>query len=248
MALFSFDLQQGTAEWYAIRSGIPTASCAHLVLTPKKLELATGRRKYACRLIAERLLRWQADNLDTIGHIADGKANEPFAIAQLEEINGIETEPVGFVRTNDGRFGASPDRVAGVNADRTGVDVVVEAKCPTIPVQLERLIFGAGDEYLLQVQMQLWVAEADKAIFYSWTSRTPAYQVETGRNEAVIGKLRDALEQFSDELDIWTEKVKRAGSFQPFAELVTPVEEAARAYADSDNLADRIIETGNWGG
>lgn len=222
MPIIDWDIEQGTAAWYAVRSGIPTASCAHLVLTPAKLQMAEARKKYAARLICERILNWQADSLDKIEHIADGKSGERFAVAQLEEIFEMTTEKVGFIRTNDRRVGASPDRVACVSADRTRIGTVVECKAPTLPIQIERLIWGNGRDYLLQVQTQLWVADADKAIFYSWTNRTPAFQAETGRDDHVIRSIADAMDRFTDELDEWTELVKRSGSFQPFHELVDP--------------------------
>jgi hypothetical protein len=224
MAILDFTTVQGTQAWYAKRGGIPTASCAALVLTPKKLELASARKKYAACLIAERLLKYQTDSLDKVQHIADGKAGEPFAVAQLEEVYEIETKPVGFILTPDRRFGASPDRVCGINKDQTRVDTVIECKVPTIITQMERLIFGHDDAYLLQVQMQLWVAEADKAIFFSWSDRMPSYKVESGRNETVIRKLVEALNIFDEELATWTEQVKRMGAFQPFAQIVPPLD------------------------
>lgn len=245
MPIFDWAMEQNTPEWYAKRGGIPTASMFDHVLTPKKMELAAGRKKYACRLIAERLLNWQADDLSGIKQIMDGKTNEPFAVAQLEEIYEIETQKIGFIRTNDGRFGASPDRVAGVNLERTRINTVLEVKCPTIPVQMERLIFGQEDAYRCQVQGQLWIAEAEKAIFYSYTTCTPAYELETGRDEAFIKKLVDALEQFSDELELWTEQARRLGAFQAFAPITPRLEpEAVTTIAAATHAA--MSAAYNW--
>jgi hypothetical protein len=240
MPIFHWKLEQGSAAWYAARSGIPTASCFDQIITPKQLKMAEARKRYACRLIAERLLNWQADSLDKIGHIADGKENEPFAIAQMEEIYEISTTKIGFITTNDGRFGASPDRVANIGPDDQSVGTTVEIKCPTLPVQLERLIFGHDDAYRLQVQGQLWVAEADKALLYSYSPRTPAYAFETGRDEALIGKLASALEQFSDELEEWTEIARRQGAFQAFAALVPPIDAELGSIARERQLEELI--------
>ena len=225
-----FDLVQGGAEWYRVRSGIPTSSEFHNILTPAKLQLSTARHKYACRIVAGRLLNWQADSLDKIEHIAEGKALEPLAIAQMELVNDIKTRKLGFATTNDGRFGASPDRVV-MSGD--AVAITAEAKCPTIPIQMERLLFGHGSDYAVQVAGQLFVCEADKAIFFSFNPRMPPYMVETGRDETMIKKLSDALEQFSDELEALTEKAKSLGMFQAFAEVVTPVDAELGALADA---------------
>lgn len=238
MPLIDWHVQQGSIDWYRLRAGIPTASEFHHIITPKKMQLAESRKSYQCRLIAERLLNWQANSLDKIRHIEDGKTNEPFAIAQLEEIDGIETERVGFVRTNDRRFGASPDRVTDISADRQHVGIVIEAKSPTIPKQFEYLLFGHDDAYRAQVQGQLWVSEADKALFYAYNTRMPAYRVETGRDEEFIKKLVGALEQFSEELEEMTERARRLGAFQMFPALATPAEaeygDRFRAPTDAD--------------
>jgi hypothetical protein len=224
MPLIDWDVQQGSIDWHLLRAGIPTASEFHHIITPKQGKISESRRSYQCRLIAERLLNWQADSLDKIRHIEDGKTNEPFAVAQLEEIREIETTRVGFIRSDDGRFGASPDRVTGISADRRHVGTVIECKAPTIPKQFEYLLLGHDDAYRAQVQGQLYVAEADKALFYAYNPRTPAYTFETGRDEAFIKKLADALEQFSDELGEMTERARRLGAFQAFPRLLLPAE------------------------
>ena len=235
---------QGSLAWYQARAGIPTASEFDHVMTPKTLKPAESRKKYACRLIAERILNWQADSLDKIGHIADGKANEPLAVAKMDLVFDIESTRVGVIKTNDGRFGATPDRVAQVSPDRTRVGISIECKCPTIPVQMERLIFGETDEkvaavYRCQRQGQLWVAEADKAIFFSFNPRTPDYLVEDGRDEGFIKALVDCLERFSDELEQWTERARSAGAYQAFEALVTPVDAERGPMIDE---LDRILD------
>ena len=231
MPRFDWDVQQGSAEWFKMRAGIPTASEFDKIITPAKGELAQARHKYACVLIAERLMNWQAQSLDKIEHIEEGRINEPLAAAQFELVNEVETRRVGIIRTDDLRFGASPDRVLGVNQDETRVSTVVEIKAPTIPKQFEYLLLGQGTAYRCQVAGQLWVAEADKAIWYSYHPRMPACMVETGRDEAFIKKLADALEQFSDELEALTEKARGLGMYQAFQEILPLAEIAASALA-----------------
>jgi hypothetical protein len=143
------------------------------------------------------------------------------------------------------------------------VDTVAEVKCPTILVQMVRLaskeilridpkakVIG-GKDYACQVQGQLFVAEAETSIFYSYEPRMPAFSLTTHRDEAFIRKLADALEQFHDELEQIEEEVKRYGTFQAFAELLTPLD-AARGPETERELAD-IIEGDlgdklQWGG
>jgi YqaJ-like viral recombinase domain len=234
MARIYWKVQQGSAAWFKLRAGIPTASEFDKIITPKKQELAAARFKYACKLIAERLLNWQADSLETIRHIEEGRQNEPFAVGQLHALAGIVSHKVGFVTTDDGRFGASPDRAVGGNPDldleEGSLAETIEVKCPTIPKQFEYLLLGHDDAYRCQVQGQLFVGEADKATFYSYSPRMPAYQIETGRDEPFIKKLADALEQFDDELAEMLERAQSLGIYQAFEDAPLP---ADREYVDN---------------
>ncbi len=235
-----WDLQQGSADWYKIRGKIPTSSEFDCIMTPAKRKMSEARYKYACRIIAGRLMNWQADSLEKVGHIADGRMHEPLAVAQLEEIYEVDTVPIGLITTDDGRFGASPDRVANVAHDRSSVGLTVEVKCPTIPVQMERLLLGDSDAYLCQRQGHLLVAEADKAIFCSYNPRMPLYRVETGRDEVFIKDLRAALEQFSDELEKLTNLAQRLGMFQAFPEILTPAEAELAPEAVLEPLSENV--------
>lgn len=213
-----WNIQQGTAEWFGIRAGIPTASEFHNIITPAKGELSKSRGKYACRLIAERLLNWQAQSLDALEHIKRGKDREPAAIQRLEFVHDLNTREVGFVTTDDATIGASPDRFVMPSMLPT------EVKCPSDPIQFEYLLLGHGDDYRPQVQGQLYVCEADEALFYAYNPRTPEYMVRTHRDEAYIAKLAAALRQFNDELGQLLEKAQSLGLYQAYASIKTPLD------------------------
>lgn len=239
MAKIDWNLDQGSVDWYKLRATVPTASRFSDIITPKTLKMSASRKRYACEIIAARLMRWQADSLEKIEHIAAGKRNEPIAIAQLELIREVECQRVGFVRTNDLRFGASPDRVV---MDGDDIQITVEAKCPTIPVQMEYLLEAEladmepksdkTEVYRCQRQGQLYIAEADEAIFYSYNERMPAVYVRDHRDEPFIKKLASALEQFSDELCMLEERARSRGAFQAFAEILSPGDIAVPSEVD----------------
>jgi hypothetical protein len=246
MPVFHWTMIQGSPEWYRIRSRIPTSSEFHNVVTPVAGQISKARFKYACRILAGRLLNWQADSLEKVDNIAAGRANEPLAVAALEEIYELDTRPVGLITSDDGRFGASPDRVGDVAHDGNSVGAVVEAKCPTIPVQMERLLFGdesPGSDrpspYKPQRQGHLLISEADKAYFVSFNPQMPLYRVETGRDEPYLARMRDCLEQFSDELAEWEAIARKLGLFQAFSDVRTPLDaEYGGAAADLDPEAE----------
>src|SRR5512142_2020977 len=70
------DVAQRSPEWHALRLGKPTASEFHKIITPKTGKLSSQARKFACRLIAERLLSEPLDLLDGIAAIEHGRAME----------------------------------------------------------------------------------------------------------------------------------------------------------------------------
>ena len=234
-----WDLEQGSGDWYRLRSTIPTSSRFSDVMTPKTMKPAAARKRYACEIIASRLMRWQADSLEKIEHIEAGKAGEPIAIAQLELIREIDCKKLGFVKSTDLRFGASPDRV--VMAGDT-IQITIEAKVPTVPIQMTYLLEAelaamepktdASEPYKCQRQGHLLVCEAEEAIFYSYNPRMPAVYTRDHRDEAFIRKLADCLERFHDEVEELELVARKKGAFQAFADILTPAEIAAPTDAD----------------
>jgi hypothetical protein len=235
---------QGDPEWYRLRAGIPTSSEFASVMTPVTRKPSEARHGYACRILGARLLNWQAESLEKVETIAAGKANEPFAVRALEEIAEMDTLPVAFVTSADGRFGCSPDRVAQVAENAESVGVVVEAKCPTIPVQFARLLFPdhpkVAGAYKCQRQGHLLVCEADTAIFCSYQPQMPLYYVETGRDEPFLAALADCLERFSDELEAWEAKARELGLYQAFSDIRTPLD------AEYGDQTDPEAEMQRW--
>lgn len=236
--MIEHQVDQGSASWFALRAKIPTASEFHRVMTPARRKPAEARWKYAIEIIAARLLNWQKESLDNIEHIEAGKASEPLAVAQLEFSTGIKTRPVGFLTTDDGRFGASPDRLTVP----TGLGTI-EIKCPTVPTHLGYLYYGHDDAYRCQVQGQLLVAEADKATFYSYHERMPPYMSESGRDTIFMTDLFASLEQFSDELLGMEERARTLGLFQKYDEISPPIDLVADAVASK---ADADAELEAW--
>jgi len=201
-------VDQGTAEWHALRIGKPTASMFHKIITPKTGKPSTQAQEYMYRLIAERLLNEEMeDGLGRIEWVERGKIEEPNAAAQMSFTHNLELEPVGFVTSDDGRLGCSPDRLI------VGKNEAVEIKCPAPWTQIGRLLDGPGEDYRPQVQGQLMIGEFDKVHFYSWHRRMPPVYAITGRDERYIALLRDLLNRFLDELDAETERARRMGSF-----------------------------------
>ena len=217
-------VEQGSAAWYRVRLGIPSASHFDEIITPGG-KPSTQARKYKYRLIAERLLRESQD--DEIGHIkwvGLGKENEPYAAAHFQEVNGIELKKCGFIITDDGRMGCSPDRLI---SNREGVEI----KCPAAFTQIGYLLDGPDERYTPQVQGQLLVTQFDAMHFFSWHGRMPSFHKVTLPLPNYQATMRGLLNQFCDELERDTERAKSLGAYAVATEIVTPAE---TAYSDEE--------------
>lgn len=213
------EVQQGTDAWHALRLGKPTASNFAKIVTKKKADLSAQAADYALRLVAERLLNQTAAESFDGPWLERGKEMEPLAVRQYEFQHDVVTVPVGFITTDDGRIGCSPDRlVAGKER------VALEIKCPSQHVHLGYLLNGVDEEYKPQVQGQIFVAELDRAELYAFHPQMPPALVRTPRDAEYIAKLSAALRQFVDVLDDMHRRALAIGAFQPMARATTPGE------------------------
>jgi len=200
-------MQQGSPEWYQVRLGIPTASEFHRILTPGG-QPSKQARPYMYRLIAERVLGESMDDRFTgTEWMHRGKREEPNAAAQFAFTNDMVLEEVGFVTTNDGRMGCSPDRLI------SGRNEIVEVKAPAPWTQVGYLLDGPGDQYKAQVQGQLLIGEYECVHFYAWHPRMPPVHIVTLRDEPYLKLLDRHLQEFVDQLDEEEERCRRLGPF-----------------------------------
>lgn len=202
------DCEQGTSEWLHARLGIPTASEFHRIITAAKGDLSKSARKYAHELVAEILLgRPLDDALDNLKWIARGKLLEPQAVQQYEFTTDTETSAVGFITTDCGRLGCSPDRLV------IGQRGAVEIKCTAPQTHTGFLVDGPGDDYRQQVQGQLAIAELEWVDLYAFHPTLPPVTIRTYRDEPYIAKLRAALTEFLAMRDEMLKKARASGFF-----------------------------------
>jgi hypothetical protein len=209
------DVEQGTEAWLKARLGIPTASEFHRIITAVKGDLSKQARKYAHQLVAETLLGEPLDTgIGSLEWIMRGKLLEPQAVQQYEFTTDTETRAVGFVTTDCGRLGCSPDRL--IIGQRGGLEI----KCTAPATHMGFLIDGPGDDYRQQVQGQLAIAELDYVDLYAFHPSLPPVQIRTYRDEPYIAKMRSALTEFLDMRDEMLLKAKAGGCFDAVARKV----------------------------
>lgn len=234
------NVQQGSGDWLKLRLGVPTASEFHRIVTPAKCELSKQARPYAFRLAAERLLGRPMQSDVTTAWMERGTELEDDAVKLFEFQEGVKVATVGFVTTDDGRIGASPDRLVGD-------DGLLEVKCCGAHIHLQHLIDGFGADYRVQVQGQLLVTEREWCTRLGYHPEMPLIVDKQYRDEPFIAKLREALDAFLEELDKITERARSLGVIEAAREVLTPEELADRERGPVTPHLQTIINPWAWG-
>jgi hypothetical protein len=198
------ECQQGSIEWWAARRGVPTASGFDRIITPKTMKLAAAHVEYACELIGDMHRLDDADARDgyTSPAMQNGIDTEPEARAWYEMENSVTVERVGFITTDDGRFGCSPDALVG---DMGGL----ELKCPRQKAQVRYLLGGrvVPDEYKAQVHGNLIVTGRAWWDFLSYCPGLPTLIVRV-EPDKFTAALKSVLEEFWGSYTEMLAKVK----------------------------------------
>lgn len=183
------DVQQNSLEWLMLRCGIPTASEFDQLLTPE-FEVRKGEmpKTYLARKVAE---AWGGplpgyNSID----MEFGKVLEEEAIPYFEFTTGTTVQRVGFVTTDDGLVGCSPDGLIG---DDGGIEV----KCPDAHTHVKYLFNHAlPKDYAAQVHGSMFVTGRAWWQFLSYRRNFPPLSIVVHRDEAIQAKIKEAIEPF----------------------------------------------------
>ena len=155
--------EQLSDEWWKLRRGVPTASAFSRIMTPAKRQLSSSADGYIAELIGE-LFDTGYPRLDgpTSGPIRHGIKMEPESRRFYEFERDVQVKPVGFIKSECERFGASPDALVG----ETGL---LELKNPSPKTHVEWLLEGGlPADYRCQVHGQLIVSDRKWVDFVSY--------------------------------------------------------------------------------
>lgn len=191
------DIQQGSAAWLELRAGIPTASNFHKILTPTG-KPSTSAEGYLHSLLAERML-----GRPLVEHVTmwmdRGRELEAEAVDFYSFTRDQDTERVGFITNDAGTIGASPDRLVGDAG-------LLEIKVPKESTHVGYLLKGRVEqEYMPQIQGQLWIAERQWIDLLAFHPELPPALVRVDRDEEFIARLATATTTFTE----WLEAMSR---------------------------------------
>ncbi len=199
-------LIQGSEEWYAARCGLLTASEMKLIVTPT-LKIASNdkERAHLYELLAQRITRYVEPSYVN-DDMLRGQEEEIYARATYAE-HYADVEEVGFI-TNDRwgfTLGYSPDGLIGN-------DGLLECKSRRQKFQVATIIDRAmPDDYLIQVQTGLLVAERKWLDFVSYCGGMPMATIRVFPikevQDAILTaaaafeqRLAEKMAQYTDEL------------------------------------------------
>jgi hypothetical protein len=124
-----------------------------------------------------------------------GQIVEADAAEWYELTENLDTQKIGFITTDDGRIGASPDRLIGDEG-------LLEIKCPEPAAQVEYLLTGKLERsYYPQLQGQLLVSGRAWVDIVAWSADLPSTVIRVERDEKYIAGLATELGSFNAEID-----------------------------------------------
>lgn len=227
------DCKQGTSQWLAARAGIFTASDLDNLITPAwKKRTGETPKTYMLRKIAERCMGMP---LEQGGAWAteQGTVLEGEAIPWLEFTYNLEVKRVGFVTSDDGRVGCSPDGLIG---DDGGVEI----KCPQPTHHLKYLLGGVvPDDYLAQVHGSLYVTGRKWWYFCSYSRQFPPLLIKVERDEGIIAKIDEVIQESLVEFE---EKLARVQAMKEAHDA--PIREAGEKLLKEDIERMRVKHGG----
>ncbi len=189
------DLIQGSDEWLAARRGLLTASEMRLIVTPT-LKVASNEKERAhlYELLAQRITGYVEphyigdDMLRGMDDEIDARALYAKTYAPVEEVGFVTNDRWGFT------LGYSPDGMVGH-------DGLIECKSRRQKFQVQTVIEGAvPDDYVIQLQTGLLVAEREWIDFVSYSGGLPMTTIRVYPDAAVQDAIVAAATTFEARL------------------------------------------------
>ncbi|XAI95223.1 hypothetical protein [Leptolyngbya phage Lbo-JY16] len=198
------DIEQGSADWLALRLGIVTMSELDCLLVNGKGEAGFGVQafSYMNQLIGERITEEAAELPFTTraterGHELEGKARELYVAREEAELGSAA------IILNHG-CGYSPDALVGGSG-------LLEIKTKLPKYQVDVILSGEiPKEHVAQCQGGLWVSEREWIDFISYWPGMPMFVKRAYRDEELIRKISERVATFYELLEARMEKVLAA--------------------------------------
>lgn len=235
MTLEIFTCDQYSAEWWACRLGLPTASEFHTVLAKgrTKGEESVTRRKYINRLASEQY-RGEVceDERYSNHHLERGRAMEAEAAEIYAFTHEVELESVGFYRNNEHGTGCSPDRRI-----KSGGLLSIKTALPSIITDyIRRDTFPA--EHRAQSQGELWITGEPFTDLVIYWPGMPLFVKRCEPDADYIAILAREIQRFNADLRDAVSMLRRYGR--------SLKQDLADSLISHDELMGQLKEAPAW--
>ena len=205
MSIIVRDIEQGSADWFALRLGKATSSNFARIITPAQGKPSSQAPGYRHELLAE-WLTGQPGGMEPNGWMERGSELESQARAYYAFARDDEVEQVGFVWLDgDKEVGCSPDGLVG---EAGGVEI----KCPAPKTHVGYLLNGTlPTDYIPQVQGSLWVTGRQWWDFLSYCPGIDPLVIRVERDEDYIAKLAKLVSAFVQTLQAERDELTNRG-------------------------------------
>lgn len=183
------NVEQGTDEWHNLRKGIATASNFSKIITSAGKESLT-LDKYVFELATDSLLT-KIEVGYSNANMQRGNELEPLARQAYQEETFNIVEQCGFITSDCGNFGYSPDGLVGD-------DGLIEIKCPLAKTHFGYILDNkCPSDYYAQVQGGLFITGRKWCDFISYHPdfKQSLFILRVERDEEFIAKLDVLLEK-----------------------------------------------------
>ena len=195
------NIAQGTKSWFELKAGVVSSSSFSKILTNTG-KLSAQAKDYMYQLAGERILG-ECEESYTSKAMQDGIEREAGARDLFSFITNHDVEEVGFIFKDESRkIGCSPDGIFPGSG--------LEIKCPKLKTHVGYLLADAmPTKYNAQVQGSMWVRGCDNWHFMSYYTGMPELITKVARDDSYIKTLAVTINEFVEQLDELTEKLRR---------------------------------------
>lgn len=227
-------IDQRSPEWWALRCGKPTASEFSSLVTSKG-EPSKSLAGYAMTLAIEKYAGKPVDAWEGNAHTDRGRELEARALELYEFTRDVEVTPVGFVTTDDGITGCSPDGLIGGEG-------MLEIKCLKGENHGEAIVYfqkhgRCQPKYIQQTQGQLMIAERKWCDLLFYHPELPALVIRQHPIRELHAALRLGIRDVIAERDEVLAILQSQGKARPAATAAAPLSARVRPPVPAVDLS-----------
>lgn len=194
------EVAQRSPEWFALRAGKMTGSCAKEMLAKGRSagSEAVTRRDLKYRLVAERLSGQSQEDTYVNAAMQWGIDHEAEAVRAYEAAVGVFVETIGFCEHDSLLVGTSPDGFIGK-------DGILSVKCPKTSTHLRYVRENCEPaEHVAQNSHELWLTGRKWIEFVSFDPRIPDLSLFTVR----VTRSQIELDQYGRDVMTFLKEVE----------------------------------------